>query len=135
VKLTARVGRVAVVALLLALGACGAEETAQPEPEPEETSMPSEETPGTEVPGSTSPAAREAVADLAKRLDVAESDVSVDSVEEVTWRNGSLGCAQEGMMYTQALVDGSRIILSVDGTTYEYHQGQGRVFWCENPTQ
>lgn len=117
------------IALSASLAACG-DETARPEPEQEGTTMPSEGTPG-----SDSPAAREAVADLAGRLDVSEADVRVVSVEEVTWRDGSLGCAQEGMMYTQALVDGSRIVLEVEGETYEYHQGQGRVFWCEKPTQ
>ena len=87
------------------------------------------------TPGSKNPAVREAVADLATRRDVDEAEVTVVSVEEVTWRDGSLGCAKEGMMYTQALVDGSRIVLEVDSERYEYHQGQGRVFLCEKPTQ
>ena len=132
-NLTARASRLVVVACVVAaLGACGQSETAEPEPEPEQegTTMPSEETPG-----AANPAAREAVADLAQRLEVAEDEVRVVSMEEVTWRDGSLGCAQEGMMYTQALVNGSRIVLDVDARTYEYHQGQGRVFWCEKPTQ
>jgi len=131
VNLTARASRLVVVACVVAaLGACGQSETAQPEPEQEGTTMPSEESPGAQ-----SPAAREAVADLAQRLGVSEDDVRVVSMEEVTWRDGSLGCAQKGMMYTQALVNGSRIVLGVDARKYEYHQGQGRVFWCEKPTQ
>jgi hypothetical protein len=92
--------------------------------------MPSEESQGAQA-----PAVRKAVADLAQRLGVSEDDVRVVSMEEVTWRDGSLGCAQEGMMYTHALVNGSRIVLDVDAREYEYHQGQGRVFWCEKPTQ
>ncbi len=92
--------------------------------------MPSEKSPDAQ-----SPAAREAVADLAQRLGVPEGEVRVVSMEEVTWRDGSLGCAEPGTMYTQALVDGSRIVLEAEATTYEYHQGQGRVFWCEKPTQ
>ncbi len=117
-----------VLVLGVLLGACG-DETARPVPEEEVTTMPSS------PPGSKNPAVREAVADLASRLDVDEADVTVVSVEEVTWRDGSLGCAEEGMMYTQALVDGSRIALDVDSKRYEYHQGQGRVFLCEKPTQ
>ncbi|WP_257956533.1 hypothetical protein [Nocardioides sp. B-3] len=40
------------------------------------------------------------------------------------------------MVYTQAPVDGSRIILRADGTDYEYHSGASRPpFWCETPTQ
>ena len=130
-NLTARASRLVVVAcVVVALVACAQSETAQPEPEQEGTTMPSEESPDAQ-----SPAAREAVADLAQRLGVSEDEVRVVSMEEVTWRDGSLGCAKEGMMYTQALVNGSRIVLDVDARKYEYHQGQGRVFWCEKPTQ
>lgn len=90
-------------------------------------------------PTSSSPQPRlvaDAVTDLATMLGVEESDVEVVSQEEVTWRDGSLGCAQEGTMYTQALVDGSRIVLRVDGTDYEYHSGRGKpAFYCANPTE
>lgn len=121
-------GAAAALVLGVSLGACG-DDTARPAPEEEATPMPSS------TPGSKNPAVREAVADLATRRDVDEAEVTVVSVEEVTWRDGSLGCAKEGMMYTQALVDGSRIVLEVDSERYEYHQGQGRVFLCEKPTQ
>ena len=121
-------GGAAALVLGVSLGACG-DDTARPAPEEEATPMPSS------TPGSKNPAVREAVADLATRRDVDEAEVTVVSVEEVTWRDGSLGCAKEGMMYTQALVDGSRIVLEVDSERYEYHQGQGRVFLCEKPTQ
>lgn len=83
-----------------------------------------------------SPTARKAVTDLARRLDFPEDEVQVEAVEEVTWRDGSLGCAANGTMYTQALVDGSRIRLRAGGRTYEYHSGgQGAPFLCEDPTQ
>lgn len=72
-----------------------------------------------------------AVADLAERLDVDPADIEVVSIEEVTWPDGSLGCPEPGMAYTQALVDGSRIVLSVDDTEYEYHSGRGGdPFYC-----
>ena len=89
-------------------------------------------------PSSTPPtgAAAAAVADLAERLAIEASAVEVVSTEAVTWSNGSLGCAEPGMMYTQSLVDGSRIILRAGGTTYEYHSGgSGEAFLCERPTQ
>jgi len=80
------------------------------------------------------PAAQPAVTDLAARLGVDESEIAVVSVEEVTWSDGSIGCPEPGMMYTQALVNGSLVILEVDGTRYEYHSGGGRdLFYCENP--
>ena len=77
-----------------------------------------------------------AVADLANRLGVDVSVVSVVSQEEVTWPNGGLGCPQPGMSYAQVLVNGSLLVLSVDGMDYQYHSGGGRgPFYCANPTE
>lgn len=82
------------------------------------------------------PVVAAAVTDLATTLGVDEAVVEVLAQEEVTWCDGSLGCAEPGMMYTQALVDGSRIVLRVDGTDYEYHAGGGSApFHCRHPTE
>lgn len=76
-----------------------------------------------------------AVADLADRIGASTDQVAVVSFEAVTWNDGSLGCPQPGMMYTQALVDGWRMVLEVEGTTYDYHAGSdGEPFLCEEPT-
>lgn len=76
-----------------------------------------------------------AVADLADRLGVDVSVIKLISFEEVTWRDGSLGCPQPGMMYTQALVNGSLIVFRVDGSSYEYHsRAGGDPFFCATPT-
>jgi hypothetical protein len=53
------------------------------------------------VPGADSPVVAGAVADLADRLQIDPSEVVVAAVEEVTWSDGSRGCAKPGMMYTQ----------------------------------
>ena len=88
------------------------------------------------VPGADRPQARAAVADLAARLGVDADEVTVVAVEEVAWRDGSLGCAEQGRVYTQALVDGHRITLAVGEERYEYHDGGGGdPFLCESPTQ
>lgn len=119
---------VAVAACSLALVSC-ADETSPARPE--ETAV--ETTPSTPAP--TGPVGG-AVEDLASTLGVDPADVEVVSVEEVTWRNGSRGCAEPGMMYTQALIDGSRITLRVGDTTYEYHSGGSRPpALCEKPTE
>lgn len=77
-----------------------------------------------------------AVADLAGVLGVDATEVEVVAVDEVTWRDGSRGCAQPGTSYTQALVDGSRISLRVGTTTYEYHSGGSQPpSRCEKPTE
>jgi hypothetical protein len=75
-----------------------------------------------------------AVTDLASRLGIPETDIEVLSEENVTWRDGSLGCPRPGMMYTQALVEGSRIVLRAGGRDYSYHSGAGKPpFYCEDP--
>lgn len=76
----------------------------------------------------------QAIADLAVRLGVAPAEIALVSEEAVTWRDGSLGCPKKDMMYTQALVEGQLIVLSVDGTEYRYHSGNGRApFYCKKP--
>lgn len=49
------------------------------------------------------------------------------SAEAVTWRNSSLGCPKPGAMYTQALVEGMRVVVSVDAKTYDYRFGADDV--------
>ena len=76
----------------------------------------------------------QAKADLSKRLGVDAAQVTVVSSADVTWRDGSLGCPEPDMRYTQALVPGTRTILEVDGKEYHYHSGGHRApFLCENP--
>ena len=105
----------------------------------EPTDEPSPEEPTPDEPGaapSYSALVAQAVADLAATQGVDESAIELVAEEEVTWRDGSLGCARRGVMYTQALVDGSRIVLRLDGTDYEYHSGGGaKPFLCARPTQ
>ncbi|MGB3857762.1 MAG: hypothetical protein WA912_00765 [Ornithinimicrobium sp.] len=83
------------------------------------------------------PAVQAAVQDLADRRSVAVEDVSVVGYAEVTWSDGSLGCPQPGMVYSQALVDGQQLILRVEGTEQglaSYHAGRGGTFrYCEDP--
>lgn len=75
-----------------------------------------------------------AVTDLAGRLGISAGDIEVLSEKSVTWRDGSLGCPRPGMMYTQALVEGSLIVLRAGGRDFSYHSGSGRPpFYCENP--
>ncbi|MFK4084650.1 hypothetical protein ACI2LF_11110 [Kribbella sp. NPDC020789] len=132
---------VAVAAALLVLVACGNESgvggtPAVNPPDSGSSSASSTPTPGgaapTGTPGGT--AVEQATADLATKLGVQAAGVKVVSAEEVTWSDGSLGCPEPGMRYTQALVNGMRIVLEADGKRYEYHSGGARPpFLCENP--
>ena len=75
-----------------------------------------------------------AITDLANRLGIPGSDIEVVTEKIVTWRDGSLGCPKPGMMYTQALVEGTLIVLRAGGRDYSYHSGAGKPpFYCENP--
>ena len=49
----------------------------------------------------------------------------VVSAEAVTWPDSSLGCPSPGVSYTQALVDGMRVIVRVDGERYDFRFGAG----------
>lgn len=128
----------AVLTVVLAvLTGCMAEEEPGLKPTEEDTmtTSPSGTPDPSEQVSPADPVSR-AVADLAEHLGVDAGDVEVVSREEVTWRDGSLGCARKGEFYTQALVEGGRIVLRAGGSTYEYHYGGRRApFRCDNPTQ
>lgn len=87
------------------------------------------------------PIVEQARADLAARIDVEESSIETVSAEPVTWSDGSIGCPEEGKMYTQALVQGSRVVLEAEGETHDYHAGaDDEPFLCpeeraEEPVQ
>ena len=72
------------------------------------------------------------LADLDALLDdeIDPSEIDVVSVQEMTWNNGALGCPQPGQVYTQALVDGLRIVVAVDGTEYDYRVTGSTVRLC-----
>lgn len=72
-------------------------------------------------------------ASLVQESGAETSQMELVAYEEVVWRDGSLGCPQPGMMYTQALVDGYVIQLNVDGQTFNYHgANSGDPFLCTN---
>jgi hypothetical protein len=74
-----------------------------------------------------------AILDLVARIGVSPEGVTIVAAETKTWSDGSLGCPQPGMSYTQALVDGSRVLLEADGRLYAYHAGSdGEPFLCES---
>jgi hypothetical protein len=71
------------------------------------------------------------VDDVTRRTGTAREAVKILVAEAVTWSDGSLGCPEPGMIYTQALVRGYRIVASVDDRRFEYHAGtQGPPKFC-----
>ncbi|MBC7278768.1 hypothetical protein [Nocardioides sp.] len=126
---------VPVVALMLAptlaltLAGCGSEAT---DPGANVSTVSSSSNPAS----AEDPNVAAAIADLAERQGIDTEEITVVSNEEVTWRDGSLGCPEPGKMYSMALVDGVRVVLEAAGKTYAYHGGKsGTVRFCENPQE
>jgi hypothetical protein len=139
----------AAVAMSVLLTACGeSDDESQPSDpgssqvstpsNPSDPSSPTESptdspsgTPGT----GTGDIAEQARADLADRLGVPASDITVVSSKPVTWSDASLGCPKPGMFYAQVLTDGTQTILEYDGRKYAYHSGGQKTapFLCEHP--
>jgi len=74
------------------------------------------------------------IAEIARVAGVAPEEVVVISAETMTFSDGSLGCPEPGMMYTQALVDGYKIVAEAGGMTYDYRgSGTGDFRRCTTP--
>jgi len=65
-----------------------------------------------------------ALDDASRRSGKARSEITVLSAESVTWSDGSLGCPEPGMLYTQALVPGYRIVVQAGEEQFAYHAGK-----------
>lgn len=115
---------------LTALAGCATEEAEPPAdtPEPTEPAEPTEP--------DEDPRVQEAIEDLAERQDTDPAAIQAGPLEAVTWSDGSLGCPEEGMGYTQALVDGYRLELTAQGEVFAYHgDAEGELFLCTDPVQ
>lgn len=81
--------------------------------------------------GTLETAVAAAKADAAGRSGVAPEAIAVDLAQAVTWRDGSLGCPQPGVMYTMALVPGWRVVLRAGGSRLDYHLSRrGQIVLC-----
>lgn len=122
--------RASVIVVGLVIAACGqAADESGDEGSPSTTSAPTTTTSESQM--SEEVTVRMAISDLAARLHVPEDDIELSEVRAVQWPDGSLGCPEEGKLYTQALVDGTRVLLRFDQRVYDYHAGaDGDPFLC-----
>jgi hypothetical protein len=74
----------------------------------------------------TQPLVERAQQMLAKDLSIDVAAIKLARIEEVEWRDSSLGCPQPGMNYLQVITPGYRIVLEAQGRSYNYHTDQGR---------
>ena len=73
-----------------------------------------------------------AVVDLANRLSIPATEITLLDATSMVWPDASLGCPQPGMAYAQVPEDGLLIRLQVGDQIYPYHSGGLRdPFLCE----
>jgi hypothetical protein len=127
-----RLVRLTAAAVMVALlAACGVDPNDQDAPPAEEGPPPGDHD---DASASDSREVSLAVADATERTGLPAGDIEVVRFEMVTWPDGAIGCPEPGMAYTQALVDGYRIVLDADGTQLTYHGADGaEPFLCESP--
>ena len=75
----------------------------------------------TELPVDLTPAQSAALSLLSGTLNLPAEQIALVSTEAVTWPNGCLGVQKMGVMCTQALVEGYRIIFEANDKEYEIH--------------
>jgi hypothetical protein len=136
--------RLPVVALVAVLAACGGGSTAtsasettvlQPPSESSSTSSPfsSASVPSSGEGGAPANYIEAVVTDAAERAGVPGDEVEVVEARSVEWPDGSLGCPEPGMMYTQVITPGYQIIVAVGDETFDYRLGRrGNFRLCEN---
>ena len=66
---------------------------------------------------------------------VSPDQVAIARAESVVWSDGSLGCPEPGMAYTQALVKGYWVVVEAAGKKYDFRVGSGGTFRLCPPGQ
>jgi hypothetical protein len=113
----------ALIFLTLIFTAC-APETSTPAPSPIPSPLPQIRPTVTNIPVNLTPAQQAAVTALSRTLSLPPEKIALVSSEAVTWPDGCLGVQKIGMMCAQNQVSGFRIVLSANGTQYEFHTNQ-----------
>jgi hypothetical protein len=66
--------------------------------------------------------------EAAKLANVPLQQLVIVRAEAVIWNDGSLGCAEPGMEYAQALVNGYWVVINASGQTYDFRAGRDGSF-------
>jgi len=70
------------------------------------------------------PAQRAAISQLSKNLGIPVAQIKLVSTEAVEWPDSCLGVSVEGIMCSQIVTSGFRIVLEANGKQVEYHTNQ-----------
>ena len=82
------------------------------------------------IPAELQPMAEKAAGIAASTFHVKPEEVTVQTIQAVKWPDSSLGCPEEGMMYTQKETSGYLATVEVGGAAHAVHmneKGQGLV--------
>jgi hypothetical protein len=66
--------------------------------------------------------------EAAKLANVPPQQLVIVRAEAVVWNDGSLGCPEPGMEYTQALVNGYWVVINATERTYDFRVGRNGSF-------
>ena len=122
--------------LVLACLSCGRTDVGLPEEKLVDAHESSQQSPGAHMTGSAIGSGMDqhisdAVVDLSARAGIDEDSIKISQARAVSWGSSALGCPQDGMNYTQAIVPGLLLILEADGHFYNYHgRTGGSLFYC-----
>jgi len=75
-------------------------------------------------------ATRLAIKDLSERLQVAESEISLDSTESAEFSNACLDAARPGEMCAQMMLSGWRLKLKQSDKVFEYRAARNQLRLC-----
>ncbi len=122
-----RAGAVALALAATLAVAARAEEPNKPLPVLTPLNTPTRESPSmqTAVPKEILEPVLNKAAELAK---VSREQLVIVRAEPAVWNDGSLGCPEPGMQYTQALVNGYWVVISAASQTYDFRLGRGGSF-------
>ncbi|MFO7682477.1 MAG: hypothetical protein R6X34_20765 [Chloroflexota bacterium] len=91
-----------------------------------------QEAPQPGVPDEAAAIAQQLSEDLASRLNLDITDVTLVSSAAVEWSDSSLGCPAEGFAYLQVITPGYQIILAANDQQYDYHTDlNGNFVLCQ----
>lgn len=107
------------------------EPIAQPSPQPTRANLPTPQGSVVIIDQTLLKLIEQAKDDLTTRANVSRDAITLKSAQAVEWRDSSLGCPVEGMMYAQVITPGYLIVLEAAGKEWNYHAGRDRVMWCE----
>ena len=117
---------IGITLLLLILSACAprAEPTEQ-QLLPNDDSYPNDSYPNDSYPNEGfMPTQQAAIKALSETLNLPPGQITLISTEAMDWPDGCLGVQRIGVMCTQAIVPGYKIILEANGTKYEVHSNE-----------